>query len=233
MDALRLCTEPMRIDFTSEMFNEIRLFVHAYPVKVGFGGFISHPVLSHTCVMDDNKKMLVLKTEEDFKREIERMVGFIRKSDDLNEAFIYINKPYKIALLNRLNTLLTPREVGNLLSLFWVQTEWPHQNGIRVLNRLFKKANGHLMSTEDERKFKLLPDTVIVYRGLQGSKAKVKAFSWTTDKWRAQWFAKRWETKGSVYRAKVAKKDIYMYTDIRNESEVVVSPYALKEITKL
>ena len=48
---------------------------------------------------------------------------------------------------------------------------------------MFKKINAKLFMTTDDYEFwKNLPNEVIVYRGLQGKKAKVRALSFTLSK---------------------------------------------------
>ena len=89
------------------------------------------------------------------------------------------------------------------------------------------------MDKNEQKLFDSLPDEIVVYRGLQGKKAKAKGFSWTTDEWRARWFANRWKTQNKVFRAKIRKEDVFMYTDARNEKEVILNPYKLKEIEEI
>ena len=47
----------------------------------------------------------------------------------------------------------------------------------------------------------------------------------------AEWFANRFKGKGKVYRAKIRKEDILAVFLGRNESEVIVDPKNLKEIS--
>lgn len=60
----------------------------------------------------------------------------------------------------------------------------------------------------------------------------VKALSWTLDRDTAEWFAHRFGESGTVYEAQIQKKHIYAFFSGRNESEVIVDPKHLTEITQ-
>lgn len=60
----------------------------------------------------------------------------------------------------------------------------------------------------------------------------VKALSWTLDRSIAEWFATRFDEDGTVYQAQIDKSHIYAYFDGRNESEVIVDPKYLMDITE-
>jgi hypothetical protein len=61
----------------------------------------------------------------------------------------------------------------------------------------------------------------------------VKALSWTLDREVAQWFASRYGSQGTVYEAKIDKKHIHALFLGRNESEVIVDPKYLTDITRV
>jgi hypothetical protein len=97
---------------------------------------------------------------------------------------------------------------------------------------MFKKADQKILmgETNDYQVYTALPDEIIIYRGLQNKKAKKRGLSWTLDKNKAVWFAHRFNQKNQVLRAKIRKEHIFMYTNCRGESEVVVNSKFLKEI---
>ena len=100
---------------------------------------------------------------------------------------------------------------------------------------LFKQADPTVLMEQDEYvQFKMLDDPVTVYRGVTTHNAKnVKALSWTLSRETAEWFANRFGEKGTVYEAQIDKKHIYAYFSGRNESEVIVDPSYLTNITEV
>ena len=67
---------------------------------------------------------------------------------------------------------------------------------------------------------------------IDGAKS-VKALSWSLDQETAEWFAPRFDENGTVYEAQIDKKHIYAYFCGRNESEVIVDPSYLTNITEV
>lgn len=62
---------------------------------------------------------------------------------------------------------------------------------------------------------------------------RVKALSWTLDSEKAEWFAHRFDEDGAVYEAKIDKAHVYAFFSSRNESEVIVDPAFLRELTEV
>ena len=100
---------------------------------------------------------------------------------------------------------------------------------------MFKKADPAVLMDEEEYElFKELDDTVTVYRGVTSYNAKnIKALSWTLDRDTAEYFAHRFGEDGTVYEAQIDKKHIYALFTGRNESEVIVDPKHLTDITEV
>lgn len=79
-----------------------------------------------------------------------------------------------------------------------------------------------------------LEDTVTVYRGVRSARSDgISAMSWTLDKDTASWFANRYGRQGKVYEAKIEKKYIHALFLGRNESEVILDPKYLADITQV
>lgn len=57
--------------------------------------------------------------------------------------------------------------------------------------------------------------------------------SWTLNQQTAEWFAHRFVEDGTVYEATVAKENIFALFNRRNESEVIVDPKYLTDITEM
>lgn len=56
--------------------------------------------------------------------------------------------------------------------------------------------------------------------------------SWTLDPKTAVWFAHRFGEEGTVYEAQIDRKYVYALFKGRNESEVIVDPRYLMNITE-
>ena len=99
---------------------------------------------------------------------------------------------------------------------------------------MFKKADKSiLMDGEEKEQFDSFDDTVTIYRGVTSYNAKnIKALSWTTDYQTAEWFAHRFGEEGTVYEAQIGKEHILAFFNGRKESEVIVDPKYLTDITE-
>ena len=99
---------------------------------------------------------------------------------------------------------------------------------------MFKSADPKaLMEDEEYEQLQELDDTLTVYRGVTSYNAdNVKALSWTLNKEKAEWFAHRFNDDGTVYEAQIDKKHIFAVFNGRNESEVVLDPQYLTDITE-
>jgi len=100
------------------------------------------------------------------------------------------------------------------------------------------------MTQEEQARLASLPDPVEAFRGwtpsspllarrrrrapplrpLQSTRLAASGFCWTLDLERARWFARRFsgEGGGTVVRALFPRDAIYAYTDVREESELIV-----------
>ena len=99
---------------------------------------------------------------------------------------------------------------------------------------MFKDAAPHILMDKDEQKqLAELDDTVTVYRGVTTYNAKnIKALSWTLEQKTAEWFAHRFGEDGTVYESQIPKQHIYALLNGRGESEVIVDPKYLTDITE-
>ena len=147
-----------------------------------------------------------------------------------------LNKPYRLAFLKYAQPHMDEKEFAQLLALCWIQTEAPNQDANvsqEEFVEMFQEASAEdLMNLDERRTLAELPNEIEIYRGVtEKSKDNILDMSWTMKRETAEWFANRFEGKGKVYRAKVQKEDILAIFLGRNESEVIVDPKNLKEIS--
>ena len=162
----------------------------------------------------------------------------IKEARTPHEISFMITKSYSLAFLKYAAPHLSSKDLSEMLADVWVRTESPNNDPNMSKNRLlslFKKAQPQfLMDEEEYEAFQKLDDTVTVYRGVTSHNAKnVKALSWTLNYDTADWFAHRFGEDGTVYEAQIDREHIYAYFSGRNESEVIVDPKHLTEITQV
>lgn len=232
--------EQMR-KLSMEIIDFCKLF-SVHPRKAMLG-FISHPLTNHAtiCIPDfdpatgKNVPKLVSLTDLNKDEMLEKtFYKRFRKISDPTEILVYINKPFLITIFNLMKDYLTEIEYNELLRHCWVSVEYPHQNGIQELVKLFSKCKWQYIMDKDEIKFiESLSEPVTIYRGTQSDKAPIKGLAWSIDKEKALWFSKRFDLGGKVYTAEIPRGGIYFYTDERGEKEVVINPYKLRNVREL
>jgi hypothetical protein len=102
---------------------------------------------------------------------------------------------------------------------------WP----TTTLQRLFNLADRAKLRAAGDP----LPDgdRFTIYRGVSGSSyyRKVRSFSWTLDRERAEWFAHRFDVLGladpAVYRAVVRREQVLAFFNGRQEQEIIGRPW--------
>jgi hypothetical protein len=139
------------------------------------------------------------------------------------DKFLWLHeRPYRLPMLATLwstNKIDLPT-LRVLLLNCWMDTELPYQFGA-IPRRLFK-ATGFITDSPDE--WDAIPDPLTVYRGASRRPGS-NAISWTVNRDRAAWFARRLRRIGKearLWRANVAKSDVMAYIGERGESEVIV-----------
>ena len=152
------------------------------------------------------------------------------------EIYMMTNKPYGMTFLKYASHHLSKKDFSQILADAWIRSENPNDDPNLPQSKLlsmFQSAEPkHLMSQDELNTLDELDATVTIYRGVTSFNGKnVKALSWTLDRSVAEWFASRFDEDGTVYQALIDKSHIYAYFDGRNESEVIVDPKYLMDIT--
>lgn len=186
----------------------------------------SHPFTSSWIVGLPDGSVVDLHDVETARKWREDVGNLIDKST-LYEIFMMMNTPYILNFLKFVANDMSDEDLGMILGDFWQNIEYISvDNSVtsKQLMALFKRANKNTLMNEDERElFASLPEEVTVYRGVTSyNKRKKKAFSWTTDKGIARWFANRFDTgTGEIWTAVVPKERILCVFNGR-EKEVIV-----------
>ena len=202
---------------------------------------VQHPFTSSgmvACPSEDGLRLMdITKSDKDLRAWQEYMKGLIDNAKSPYHSYMMINKPYALAFLNLAENHLSQKDFSEILSDAWIRSENPNMDKNFVKRNLidmFKKADKSiLMDGEEKEKFDSFDDTITIYRGVTSYNAKnIKALSWTTDYQTAEWFAHRFGEDGIVYQAQIGKEHILAFFSGRNESEVIVEPKYLTNITE-
>lgn len=215
----------------------VREYVKSIPYQVGDFGIAQHPIFTTFGTINMKTKELVKIDDNNFEMLLEQQLILLDKSieqkDGLFSMLIRIHKPFRLPLLMKLKEELTIKQYSEALISLWTDTEFPHQNGTKVMLDNFMYADTkYLMTSLEKKKLDNMNDIIVVYRGLQDN-AEAKALSWTTEKKTAIWFATRFERKGRVIKANIQKKHIFAYKEERNEAEIILNPNFLRNVKEI
>ena len=180
----------------------------------------------------------LMNNPEELKLWREQVGSAIDETDSAFQIYMMVTKSYALGFLKFARNSLSEKDFASILADAWIRTEAPNSDpnlSKRDLLSMFKATDpALLMDKEDYREFLALDNVVTVYRGVTSKNAQnVKALSWTMDRNTAEWFANRFGENGTVYEAQIQKQHIYAYFSGRNESEVIVDPKYLMELTQL
>lgn len=173
---------------------------------------------------------------------------FEHKTNEANTAiaqekwdrYVFIHeRPYRIEALQRVlwdMRVTDPAEVWPLIGSVWTDSENISEffdDWLEIWDQDI--PNRHLAMDDDERAaLAQMADMIDIYRGF-GHDVAVRGQSWTVDRDKAIWFANRYQTHGGrtpmLASAKVRKTDVIAYFAGRNESEIVVNPDDLIDVT--
>jgi hypothetical protein len=139
-------------------------------------------------------------------------------------SYVFIHeRPYRFNAFKKIQNLLTDEEYWDLLNNIWTDSEniWQNIKEWKILLSNRPKTKHLFMSADDKKAFNKLPDTITVYRGYVPRKNK-SGLSYTIDKQRAEWFAKRFHKNGKVIEKVVKKSEVFGYTNARGEQEIII-----------
>jgi len=120
----------------------------------------------------------------------------------------------------------------------WANSENIHQNRRRWRWAIWladEPERTAVMEEEEHAALVALPDQIVVWRGTRHVKS-ARGMSWTVDRGKATWFARRFEirrTKPLLVRGRVTKADVLAYFSGRNESEIVSTRVKVEEVITL
>ena len=149
------------------------------------------------------------------------------KADGDWAKVLYLHeRPYRLHALLEIMPNVTGTPFWELVSWVWTDTEAPRINR-QVWRGLFAKAHTDpagkaLMDEGEQRALALMPATIQVWRGASAPE-KRPSMSWTRDRERAVFFARRFHRPGAfLWTLQCPKERIVAFLNGRNEHEVIV-----------
>ena len=139
------------------------------------------------------------------------------------DSYVWLHeRPYRIEAFQEIKHLLSDTAYWKLLADIWTDTEnqWQNYEEWKELIGSERGSRHYLMDEEDDQILRSLPDEVTIYRGCQKG-INENGLSWTLDKSKAEFFAKRLGKDGIVLEKKISKLDIIAVFTGRNEAEVI------------
>jgi hypothetical protein len=166
------------------------------------------------------------------------MTEIINDSDSAMRVYHLVEKQYLLGFFKYAAPHLSQEDYAGILADAWIRCEEPNHDPNLSQNKLlamFRKADPMFLMNDQERmNLEELPDPVTVYRGVRSNRGSgVRALSWTLEPQTAQWFANRYGRQGQVYEAKISKQHIYALFHGRGESEIILNPKHLMELTQV
>lgn len=196
-----------------------------------FGPSIKHPLVYSICHTPMTNAMVnrALRAKKE---------GLVRARENQNwSSYVYLHeRPYRLEAFMDIRDAIVKSEVyWRLLGDIWVDSEniWQNMEAWRDLFEEPERGSMEFFMDEDDRKaVKLspakggLPPIFTVYRGYNYEGGE-DGFSWTLDKPRAKWFARRLcheDEVPMVATGTIGRKDVIGYMSGRGEQEIVALP---------
>lgn len=139
-------------------------------------------------------------------------------------TFVFLHeRPYRLEAFLEIMDSIHGKDYWSLLGEIWIDSEniWQNKSVWKDLLSSEEPHREFFMTESDRKIFKALPEKITIYRGYTPRQNK-NGYSYTIDKQRAEWFAKRFSTKkGEVRERVVLKKDCIAYLGGKNEKEII------------
>lgn len=188
--------------------------------------------------MKNNYYEIVSLIENNYKEYLDRPISI--NNIDLYTIIQNINPKYRLYVFSKISNLLNSDDYCSGLKYAYTKTKDINTNdsalSLDEILDLFRKADKKKLMGIDYRRWKKFQDIIVIYRGTSKTENK-NAISWTIDRNIAIWFYKKYNSVGTVYKAKIKKDDIICFfdKDACNEKEVIINYkniLSLEELSK-
>lgn len=185
------------------------------------GPMIRHPLVFAIPLFPGTAAQL----NEQLKYKKEYLAKAITEKDWV-KTIALIEKPYRIHTTIELGPEMDEKSYWNCVLHSWTASEniFEVKDVLKVLFQLPRPLPiWNLMNKDEIIVLENLPDEIEIYRG--SNQNDYLGWSWTLDRDKAKWFARRWNSEVKILvEGKVKKSKVIAYFDCRNESEIVTEP---------
>lgn len=195
-------------------------------MELGLGTWIKHPLVNdfYTPAFNamHNRQL----------RQKRVMLAEAEENEDWHTYVFLHERPWRRDALMDIDDHLTDRRYWELLRDIWIDSENLHEWGDDIAELMARPGKRFFMDGGERRRLERLADPVTIYRGHKSDNKY--GWSWTLDKSRAEWFARRFaghRGEGFLSKGRIAKKDVIAFTNGRNESEIVADPENVKIVS--
>lgn len=194
---------------------------------------VSHPFIEEGVSFDlkTGEVVNLIEDKEALKKEKALRLKRMKNMSSLQIAFC-VSKQYRMLYLSLVFPYLSRKERSEIMHEVWISVENINNNvnvsQMETLKMLRKCNQKYLMGQENYEVYENLPDTFVVYRGLQEN-AQEDGLSWTLSKDVAEWFASRFENDGEIIEKVIHKSEVIAYFNDRDEEEIVLD---IKKVIK-
>lgn len=199
-----------------------------------FGFIVCHPFTNTTVAMvevNGKPEMVDITVKENYEKWKNFIFDVIDRCDKVIKIYMMFGQSWRLTFLKYAKDYINDKTFTELFADAWVQSENPNMDNNVTLKELiswFKRAKKDvLMETDDYAVWEALPDEFTVYRGVSVGR-KEHGLSWTRNYDKAEWFANRFG-EGYVLKATIRKENALAYLNTRNEDEIVVDVFAIKD----
>lgn len=203
-----------------DLHPDLQKYLNISPI----GEIVQHPLVysvPHHPMRNANLNRLL-------ERKKINLINFRAQKNWGSYIFTY-ERPYRLEAMRMVLDEMSDFEYWNQVSRVWTDSENIYQN-FEEWVEIWSNDRPEREATMDEDELAVLnslPDSLTVYRGV-GHEDAIGGLSWTTDKDRAVWFAKRFsyqeDSMPILATMEIDKSEILAYFGGRNESEVVIIP---------
>ena len=188
--------------------------------------FISNPFF---CGINAHNAM----TNEAFRHQKALADKYLKEKKWLKYILAH-EKPYLIQAIIDHGNRLSDKEYWELVAYAWTAVEnlWQYKKELEVLLTADRKQRQKMMDIKEQNALIRLPYILTVYRGFQERLNKL-GWSWTLDRAKAEWFAKRYHADKRKPRLAIGECDRQQVVALflgRNESEIVINPKLVKNL---
>ena len=200
-----------------------------------WGDFIvDHPFFQSAFLTDKNGMFNAFNEPKRYENYLAEWEQYIKEKTTVGQILSLIRKAYRIDFIKNLYEIygFSEQDCGKLLREQWVSLENNETQNKKTKRAMEKWLAAikplRLEYDEDKKEYESLPETFIVYRGIQIGENPI-GFSWTIKKSTAIWFANRFDNENDqVCEMKINKNDVVFYSNERSEFEIVLLPSKIK-----